>query len=283
MKKRESMKWSTILSVLEQAVPYVKTVCPFLFQEPLMEKRLIAILDNIKQFNPRCETVVYSNMSRMTPELAREILETGYLDQLVISYYAPNQHIYELLQPPLNYRQTALNIRDFIALRAELRKTRPRVVMHYITLPELVAGWKGFFDEWSRVVDHVGFVHYDNFHGVKPKVDQTQYFGAPKVDRMIPCQRLWSQLNILSTGDVVPCCLDYAGEIVLGNVEDDNLRDIWSGKRFNSLRQSHMQEEYPELCRGCTVYEYRFTEVWCNHWLRQDKFTGKTYPVSLTP
>lgn len=277
MVKRPPMPWSMILNIIEQTAYSSTSMCPFLYQEPLLEKRLVAILDNIKQFNPNCETVVYSNMNAMTPKLATEILETGYLDQLVISFYGPTKKVYSQLQPPLNWNRTKQNIYNFMKLRDELKKSKPFVKMHYITIPSLVEYWQPFFKEWNPVVDRVGFVHYDPFHGVKPDIDQTQYYGQPMAEEMVPCQRLWSQINILSNGDVVPCCLDYAPEQVLGNVGEKPLRTIWMDKPYQQLRQSHMTGNYPSLCRECTVYKYRFTEVWIKHWQQQEKYTIKPY------
>lgn len=279
MTSRPPMRWSMILTIIEQAAPSSLTMCPFLYQEPLLETRLVAILDNIKQFNPSCDTVVYSNMNAMTPRLAREILETGYLDQLVISFYGPTEQVYQQLQPPLDWGRTRQNIRMFMKLRGELKKSKPFVKMHYITMPSLVAHWKPFFNEWIPIVDQVGFVHYDSFHGVKPALDETLYYGPPHVEEMIPCQRLWSQINILSNGDVVPCCLDYAPEQVLGNVKDNTLREIWMDEPYRELRQSHIEGKYPELCRECTVYKYQFTEVWIKHWLQHETCTIKPYQM----
>jgi len=279
MKKRESMKWSTILSVLEQAVPYVKTVCPFLFQEPLMEKRLIAILDNIKQLNPKCDTAIFTNMSLMTPELSRELIETGYLDKLHISFYGPNQHVYELLQPQLGYSEVRCNIQRFMKIRDSLKKKKPYVTMHYITMPMLIPYHEGFFKEWRQIVDKVGYVAYDTFHGCMPYVDQRSYWGEPEPS-MIPCQRLWTQFNILSNGDVVPCCLDYDGELVLGNVNESSVGGIWTGKLFKELRQKHMQYQFPSMCRDCMVYEYQFTLEWNQYWRQQQKRIMKPLKLS---
>ena len=279
MTKRPRMPWSMILYIIEQVAASSSTICPFLYQEPLLEKRLVAILDNIKQFNPKCETVIFSNMSVMTPELAREIIESQLLDRLVVSYYAPNKYVYELLQPPLNFEQTAQNIRDFMTLRRSLKRSKPSVTLHYITIPPLVEHAEQFFKEWTPVVDKVGFVHYDTFHGVKPVIDETPYYGAPLAEVMVPCQRVWSQLNVLSNGDVVPCCLDFNGEVVLGNVEEKTLREIWLDEPYQTLRQSHVNGDIPELCRECTVYKYQFTEVWIKYWKQQNRFTGKPYPM----
>src|SRR3972149_6129718 len=61
MHRNGKASWQTILEAIDTCVPYAQTVCPFLMQEPLLEQRLPAILDNIKQINPRVKTQIYTN------------------------------------------------------------------------------------------------------------------------------------------------------------------------------------------------------------------------------
>jgi MoaA/NifB/PqqE/SkfB family radical SAM enzyme len=89
MTPRREMKWSEINQIIRDIVPYVDMVCPFLMQEPTMDKRLVQILTNIKSKNPLVTTSVYSNMAGFTPEVTDKILDRGVLDELHISFYAP--------------------------------------------------------------------------------------------------------------------------------------------------------------------------------------------------
>ncbi len=55
-------------------------------------------------------------------------------------------------------------------------------------------------------------------------------------------------------GDVALCCLDYSGKIVLGNVNDEKITDIWSNEQYRNYRRLHRtsrQEEIP-LCSNCS-------------------------------
>ena len=72
------------------------------------------------------------------------------------------------------------------------------------------------------------------------------------------CHGLSSHFGILSSGVVVPCCLDKDGIMNLGNVKEESLQSI-----LNSSRVKHIQEGFSKnsavetLCQKCE-YKTRF-------------------------
>jgi radical SAM protein with 4Fe4S-binding SPASM domain len=70
------------------------------------------------------------------------------------------------------------------------------------------------------------------------------------------CRRPWRSAYVTANGNVLPCCIapfsthDYDG-IVLGNVFEQPLEEIWNGPRYAQFRAAHRSEDPPEPCRGC--------------------------------
>ncbi len=72
------------------------------------------------------------------------------------------------------------------------------------------------------------------------------------------CYGLKDHFGILSDGSVVPCCLDADGEICLGNVFEEDLRDILSSDRAKRIVEGFKTRHAPEaLCQRCG-YARRF-------------------------
>lgn len=72
------------------------------------------------------------------------------------------------------------------------------------------------------------------------------------------CPALRDQAAILADGTVVPCCLDAAGAIALGNIFQTSFAAILTGERAQRLRAGFRQRQaVEELCRRCT-YKERF-------------------------
>jgi len=68
-----------------------------------------------------------------------------------------------------------------------------------------------------------------------------------------PCLRPSSQLVINWKGDVTLCCNDFYGKLVMGNINDNNLLDIWRGPNFEFYRSKLIkgQRSSISICRHC--------------------------------
>ena len=72
------------------------------------------------------------------------------------------------------------------------------------------------------------------------------------------CMGCRSHIGILVDGTVVPCCLDSAGIINLGNIYKNELNDIIGSEFFNSLKKGFLEnKKVHELCRKCNFYDLR--------------------------
>ena len=62
-------------------------------------------------------------------------------------------------------------------------------------------------------------------------------------------------MSILWDGRVVPCCIDFVGEYLLGDVRKESLLEIWNGDKLVELRKKIIGRRYKEvnLCKGCDV------------------------------
>ncbi|WP_051420614.1 SPASM domain-containing protein [Helicobacter pametensis] len=67
------------------------------------------------------------------------------------------------------------------------------------------------------------------------------------------CHGLISQIGVLANGDVVPCCIDCDGGIVLGNLKDQSLDEILATPLAQNIVQGFQRgEAYHPQCQRCT-------------------------------
>lgn len=72
------------------------------------------------------------------------------------------------------------------------------------------------------------------------------------------CYGTRDQIAILVNGDVVPCCLDSSGVMVLGNCFSKPLKEILSSERFIEMQDGFKKGIVKEeLCKHCS-YRLRF-------------------------
>ena len=58
-------------------------------------------------------------------------------------------------------------------------------------------------------------------------------------------------MQILWDGDAVPCCLDFDGKVILGNVFQTSISEVWNSKKSRDFREAHASQKFPEMCRTC--------------------------------
>lgn len=61
------------------------------------------------------------------------------------------------------------------------------------------------------------------------------------------------QIFINYIGDVLICCNDYYGKVVVGKIGQNSLMDIWNGHEFRKIRRllKSKRRDQIELCKGC--------------------------------
>jgi len=68
----------------------------------------------------------------------------------------------------------------------------------------------------------------------------------------VVCSRPWDMMTITWDGEVVPCCYDYDKKYVIGNLNQQSLREIWRGEKLQALRREFLSNQVTNpLCRSC--------------------------------
>ena len=82
--------------------------------------------------------------------------------------------------------------------------------------------------------------------------------GENELGERVFCHGLGDHFGVLCDGTVVPCCLDHEGDIPLGNIFEQDIRDILSCRRARAIKEGFEQKIASEqLCRKCG-YARRF-------------------------
>jgi len=70
------------------------------------------------------------------------------------------------------------------------------------------------------------------------------------------CYALKDHIGILVNGDVVPCCLDANGIIVLGNIFEEEIKDIINKERYQKMLNGFKNNiKCEKLCQKCNFLE----------------------------
>lgn len=88
-------------------------------------------------------------------------------------------------------------------------------------------------------------------------INQDIEFEWPSLEKEIisetgKCYGLRNQIAILANGDIVPCCLDANGDILLGNIFENSLNEVLESTKVKEIIngfEKHILKE--NLCKRC--------------------------------
>jgi radical SAM protein with 4Fe4S-binding SPASM domain len=69
------------------------------------------------------------------------------------------------------------------------------------------------------------------------------------------CIRPSREMCVLYNGDCVLCCVDWHRTVVLGNVQEQSIREVWNNARYLQIRRALKEgdaENLPPICVNCT-------------------------------
>jgi radical SAM protein with 4Fe4S-binding SPASM domain len=236
---------------IEKECAHVAAVGLHHFGEPFLNPNL----DKYVAICKACgvETTISTNATHLPDESVERVIRAG-LTRLIISLDAADAETYQRLRVGGNFAQVRKNIDSLLRAKSRIGR-EPFVQVQFIQTPENEGQWERFRVEWENKpgVDQV--VLRDERNHAGQRVRHSAYRTRSGV--RLPCRYLWESLVVLADGRIVPCCKDYDGREVLGNVfAGDTLEGIWNGDRMRALREAHVQGRFEDvpLCASCAEW-----------------------------
>jgi radical SAM protein with 4Fe4S-binding SPASM domain len=228
---------------------HIGRISPYLMNEPLLDKNLpekIRYINQVKKWTTK--TKINTNGALLTPEMSEGLIDAG-LRHLWVSVQGYSADTYKQSMG-LNLDKTLANIDEFLAIRARKGKKLPKLSITTIRTslvdPELEYARK----YWGER-DVVFKVHnLDNRSG-KDLGD----VSVGTFRRKMNCDLFLKQAYVLFNGDMILCCHDWRRTVVLGNLNESSIEDIWNSENFISLIRQYNAGDLSNLdvCRKCFI------------------------------
>jgi radical SAM protein with 4Fe4S-binding SPASM domain len=247
--------------ILTQLQPYTKEITFHIFGDPLTLSNLLQYLDISKKYNFKVHLVTTGYYLKnfdlnlfLHPAIKQINFSLNSFDKNDM-----NMTLQEYLEPILKLSDLKIQnkIESFINLR----------LWNLDNQNQINSFNQNVFDILEQ---HFGIdlsqIDYNSIRlGYKVKLDFDKYFQWPSLDSTHNtnnyCQGLDSHFGILSSGVVVPCCLDSYGIINLGNLHNQSLKDILNSKRVQNIIEGFKNNiAVEQLCKKCS-YKDRFCQL----------------------
>lgn len=217
--------------------------------EPLLHPKIISILERLKKTLPH---VVYltTNGQFLSSEIIDAIIKNR-VDVINFSIGASSEEFYKKVRGK-GFPKTIQNIHNFLDAVSN-SSLKPRIFVQIIDLPEfpeMKTEIKAFKKYWKKFNVEVA---------VWKKLTWNVFDEKKKLSYRYPCYSLWHSFNINSNGLVTACCMDWKQELIIGNVNEKSVQEIWTNKKLSDLRCKHLngEEQSIDACRNCNYWNWQ--------------------------
>jgi radical SAM protein with 4Fe4S-binding SPASM domain len=207
--------------------------------EPTLHPNLDKMLEYCK--DKFLEFKLNTNAIKLSEKLCHTILQSNVTD-IVFSVDSYQKKSYESIRVGGNFDILLKNIKRFHEIRKNFypnSKCATRISGVKVDQKMDSNEFKNF---WQDIVDHVAMVdlqyRWDTYH------------NPTDVASNDPCRYLWERMYIWYDGTVNPCDTDYKSELSTGSIKNNSISEIWNGKEYSLLRNSHLNGQRTK-CYPC--------------------------------
>ena len=236
--------------IAECSTHMVGRISPYLTNEPLMDKRMPAILQEIKNKSRfPVKTKINTNAGLLTEAMSRKLIEAK-LDQLWISVNGYSETSYRQSMG-LDFATTMENINVFLDMKKTLRVTRPKVIVTTIRTKLVEHELEKAKEYWAKRDVDFRIHTLDNRMGEETAGTLRPDSRVPK--RKLNCDLFLKQAYIVENGDMIICCHDWKQTVKVGNVARTSIAEVWNSSYFKGLIYDYYNEKFDniEICRTC--------------------------------
>ena len=227
--------------------------------EPLLHKSFVDFIKLSKKKEYDLKTIVFTNGLLLNPVLSREIVRAG-LYSIRFSIDGASEETYQLNRVGGQFGKAFQNMEDMARIKKE-EESELRIEWQFLIL----ANNEHEIDDEGKKLVNEKLVNKINKIGVKffPKrfAESIPELAPrnPKCRRALkqkPCTDIYEMLCVYWNGDVVPCCYDVSGKEIMGNVNNNTIKEIWNSPQYVQFRKRVKQavrypKQEPQLCKTC--------------------------------
>lgn len=226
--------------------------------EPTLHPEYIEILKKIKSTGTLIH--INTNGSLITSEQMRALVDMG-LDSIKFSFQGADEGTYNEMRQGGEYSKLLGIIKEFNQIRGDL--DFPFIQISTTLTSETDGQIESFKHDVEGLCDYynIGYTQLDHLSvkdmnvndEQKRKIEELQARERQTHTRSMVCPEAFDKLSINWNGDVTLCCSDYDNFMVIGNILDSDLKQLFTSRAAEQYRKVVAAGEYDKIrcCKYC--------------------------------
>lgn len=243
--------FETIISQIQEFPHPMKNIRFAGFGEPLLNQNIVGMVDVARNGGVADTITIFSNGIPLTKELSDGLAPN--VDTFLFDIQGINSSDY------LKWSGVNIDFQRLIDNIGYLYSIKRKGKIFIKTFKSIIIGReKEFFDVFQNISDEIGI---EDLYEIHPNIDYSDMVLKEKESELYElssskyCSYPWYQMAIDADGRVTACTLPVSKNsefLVLGNVRDKHLVDMWNGKKLNEIRRCLLNNrDSINECKDC--------------------------------
>ena len=257
-RKPQSMTMETYKTVVDEIGDSLYHINLNGMGEPTLNKNIEEMIEYGKKKGIYVD--LYTNLQLQDQNMIEGLIKSK-LDAVLIAVDGATKESYEKYRVGGKFETILENIRYLVEARKRLQSTTPEINVQFINfdynhselnqMKELVRDLGADNLYVKRPFLFWGSDDKEKDHAFIPKQEEDNmslYQESDEGDvswvgtQKDMCELLWSSAVILADGSISPCCFDYDGKVVFGNVNETPFRKIWNNSMYKRFRKQNKKD-----------------------------------------
>ena len=211
--------------------------------ESLVHPDFCKFIEFLGKLQKKPKIVLVTNATLLSDLIVECILKSNGVDVIQFSVDGGTKESFEWLRRGANWEETLKKINSF--LEKNDRSIKTGLITINMGIP--------FSEEFKKILEQVDYFDFRSPHDWTGQ-EELKEWNFERSFNPHPCWHIQNNLVILWNGDLTPCCADFHGRGVFGNIHESNIKDIWKGVRLSIYRkQGCGRKKEIELCQECSI------------------------------
>jgi len=222
--------------------PDLEHLCMHNWGEPLLHKDIFKMIEYAKNKGVNY-VVMNTNGTLLTDKMIDQIVDSK-LDIIRFSIDGSAETFKRVRGVEL--KKIEQNINKLKNVK-EIRRPKLKMGVVFTVEEDTEGDAEDYITHWEKIVDHVR---------LQPKL-----ITSPRTEVCPePFGKDYGKLVVLWDGRVIPCCVDYNANLMIGSVQNDTIQNLWKNEKMDLLRKQHLNGQFPDTCANCNECESNKTE-----------------------
>jgi radical SAM protein with 4Fe4S-binding SPASM domain len=260
-RKSGFMDMDVYRNIVQQLAPYQTALRFIQWGEPLLHPNIIEMVQLAHEQD--LLTHLNTNGSKLDIPMMEELIDAG-LDSLKFSFQGVDRQSYKEMRGTDFFEGLMETVERFFIHRGD--RTRPFLHVSTSITYEDEETVEKFKDRIEKYVDKVSVgrtvLEFVDLDTVRLRPHELELLEELKEKESVvkvhpECPEVYDKLSINWDGTITACCSDADNLMLLGDVQNTKLIDIWNSEKLNYYRTmlSEMRHDELPVCKSCYDYQ----------------------------